>query len=174
MANSAVLLLGYHRLSLIGGPRGSLNGCWDLLRVVPTVYRDVIVIDTAAVVALLESSERFHEHARICFSEQPETIWASVNVTAHEAFTRARYAGSSCAHALSHFDLLRGTNVRVLSFAPEDEQHARAILVKYADQGLSFHDALCAAVMRRVGIYRIFSFDRDFAVLGFQLVPGVF
>jgi predicted nucleic acid-binding protein len=142
--------------------------------VVPTVYRDIVLIDTAAVVAVLEGTERFHEHAKAYFSEQPTVVWASLNVTAHEAFTRARYGGSYCERALTHFDFLRGENIRVLPFEAADELSARAILIKYADHRLSYHDALCAAVMRRVGIYRVFTFDHHFAVLGFELVPGTF
>jgi predicted nucleic acid-binding protein len=38
----------------------------------------------------------------------------------------------------------------------------------------SYHDAVCSAMMLRSGIYKIFTFDRDFQILGFQILPGIF
>ena len=46
-----------------------------------------------------------------------------------------------------------------------------SLLEKYYDKSLSFHDALCAAVMMRNKIYRIFSFDHDFRWFGFLVQP---
>ena len=46
------------------------------------------------------------------------------------------------------------------------------MLTKYGEHKISHHDALCAAVMLRTRIYQIFTFDRDFQILGFQVIPG--
>jgi predicted nucleic acid-binding protein len=45
-------------------------------------------------------------------------------------------------------------------------------LEKYSDQKISFHDALCAAVMLRIGAYRAFAFDKHFWIMGFEMLPG--
>jgi predicted nucleic acid-binding protein len=67
---------------------------------------------------------------------------------------------------------MRSERFRLLEFQASDEIFARGLLAKYDDQRLSFHDALCAAVMFREGIFKIFSFDRDFWLFGFQVLPG--
>ena len=135
------------------------------------VYDNVALIDSCAVIALFDQGEQFHEEAKRFLDEQQPLTWAAVDVTSHEVFTRIRYK-DSIPRALEHFDFLRAGNIKLLAFTPEDEVEARAIIEKYSDHRLSFHDALCAAIMMRVGIYKIFTFDRDFWIMGFQVVPG--
>lgn len=60
----------------------------------------------------------------------------------------------------------------LLRFEASDESEALRILDRYVEHSLSFHDALCAATMKRVGIYRIFTFDSDFTILGFETLGG--
>jgi predicted nucleic acid-binding protein len=48
----------------------------------------------------------------------------------------------------------------------------KQLLMKYKDQKLSFHDALCVSVMKREGIFRIFTFDKHFWLFGFEVFPG--
>ena len=99
-------------------------------------------------------------------------MWCTLDVTTHELFTRVRYRAPTIA-AWEHFDFLRNTDgFRLYRFSPEDEVEARGILTRYSDHTISFHDALCAAAMKRLGILRIFSFDSDFAVMGFEVFPG--
>jgi hypothetical protein len=52
---------------------------------------------------------------------------------------------------MQHYDFLRSERIALIAFIPEDETQARVILEQHSDQKLSFHDALCAAVMLRVG-----------------------
>jgi uncharacterized protein len=140
---------------------------------VRSIYEHIALIDTAAAIALLDPTERFHKDATTCF-QHSDVAWASLNVTGHEAYTRARYKGADPSGAVEHYELLRGYGVTVLAFESGDESSAIAILRKYSDQSLSFHDALCAAVMTRLGIYRVFTFDHHFLTLGFELIPGLY
>lgn len=133
-----------------------------------TLRDDLALIDTSAVVALLDKRDSQHQRAQIFF-ETCSLDWAAVNVTAHETFTRLRY-DSDVALGLNGFDFLRN-DLTVIDFDVRDEIRARAMLTKYSDHRISHHDALCAAVMLRSRIYKIFTFDRDFHVLGFQVVP---
>jgi predicted nucleic acid-binding protein len=136
------------------------------------LYRDAILIDTSAVIALLDEADQFHQHAKLYFEGVPAgTRWVAMNITSHETFTTSRYA-SDLAAALRRYDFLRTPPVTVVTFSLEDEVAARALLARYDDQVLSFHDALCAVVMLRLGIYRVFTFDRDFWIMGFSVEPG--
>ena len=55
-----------------------------------TLRPDLALIDTSAVVALLDKRDGRHQEAKLFF-ETCSLDWAAVNVTAHEAFTRLRY-----------------------------------------------------------------------------------
>lgn len=136
-----------------------------------SVYERTLLIDTSAVVALFEPGDRYHPEAQSYWATREEFRWTAVNVTAHEAFTRGRY-GKGYERGRRHFDFLRSQQVDVLNFEKSDEQEALALLQKYQEHRISFHDALCAAVMKRIGIYRVFSFDKDFWIFGFEVLPG--
>ncbi len=133
-----------------------------------SVYDQFMLIVTSAVIALSEPTDQFHEDASAFVHQDTGFVWFTVNATAHEVFTRVRY-DKGLRDALARFDLLRGPKFRILRFDDEDEQRARKLLKKYRDQTI---DALCAVMMLRYGIYRIFSFDRDFWSMGFQVMPG--
>jgi predicted nucleic acid-binding protein len=138
---------------------------------VGVVYDRMIAVDTSAVIALLDSEDQFHELAQQFFENAQGFTWLAVNITSHELFTRVRY-DEDLPTALSRYDFIRGEGFDILNFDTDDEIFARQLLEKYNDQTLSFHDALCAAVMLREGIFKVFSFDRDFWVLGFEVFPG--
>ena len=136
-----------------------------------TLYSQIALIDTSAVIALEDSRETHYREAKRFFEAQNGLTWAAVNVTSHETFTRIRYR-RDVVSARSGFDFLRADGVVRLDFEKADEARALDLLIKYRDHKISFHDALCAAVMFRNGIYRIFTFDKDFWILGFEVVPG--
>jgi len=137
-----------------------------------TLYDGIAAIDTSAALALRDPNDQFYELAHDFFRQRTDLTWAVVGVTSHEAFTRCRYH-TNLATALACYDDLRdGGRFRQLPFLPEDEATARASLERMNDQSISFHDALCAAVMVRNGVGQIFTFDRDFWILGLTVIPG--
>ena len=139
-----------------------------------TAYRDVALIDTSAVLALLDPTEQFHVDARLLYTGNTVLVWATLDVTSHETYTRARYTPLPTRAALEYYEFLRtSAGITTHHFSKDDETEARAILERFSDHEISFHDALCAAAMKRLGILKIFTFDRDFATLGFIVLPGV-
>jgi predicted nucleic acid-binding protein len=137
-----------------------------------SVFEGAAVIDTSAALALHDPQDQFHKLAVRQFTQSPRDLfWVVFDITTHETYTRARYRHSYRA-AKEHYDFLHQDAVRLVRFAPDDEEQAERLLAKYADHALSFHDALCAAMMLRLGIYKIFSFDSDFLILGFEVIPG--
>ena len=131
-----------------------------------------VLVDTSAAIALLESKDPHHSHAHRYFYATQGVRWIVTNSTTHEAFTRRRY-DNSLLSGLSIYDFLTEKPFKVVAFENVDEVEAVRILRRYEDQVFSFHDALCFAVMKRIGVYRVFTFDSDFWVLGFQVEPGI-
>ncbi|MBM4036055.1 MAG: type II toxin-antitoxin system VapC family toxin [Planctomycetes bacterium] len=136
-----------------------------------SLLAQVVLIDTSAAVALEDPGDQFHKDAKAFFTSAADVVWASVNVTAHEAFTRARHR-LGYEPAICLYDFLTGEEVYRIPFASQDEVQARRQLERFREHRLSFHDALIAAVMKRVGIYRTFAFDRHFWLFGFEVLPG--
>jgi predicted nucleic acid-binding protein len=136
------------------------------------LYDDIGLVDTSAVLELHREGAPFHAEAKRFFGERTGVTWCVLNATSHEAFTRQRY-DVRLESALDTYGFMRGVQFRQLDFNQADEDRAIELLRKYRDQTLSFHDALCAAVMLRNGIYKVFTFDSDFWCFGFAVLPGV-
>ncbi len=132
---------------------------------------EALLVDTSAAIALKDTSDQFHSETLHFFESTENVLWVILNVTTHEAYTRARY-NLGFHDAIDLYDFLKDKSTYQLDFVPDDEREARRLLIKYSDHRLSFHDVLCAAVMKRVGIYKAFAFDRHFYCFGFQIFPG--
>jgi len=50
-------------------------------------------------------------------------------------------------------------------------KRAWEVFVKYRDHRFSYTDCTSFAVMRQMGIDKVFGYDRDFEVVGFVVVP---
>lgn len=138
----------------------------------PSFYEHAVFIDTSAILALFNTSDSLHKKAKDFFENISHIDWFVLNATIHETFTRNRY-DRDLYSSLKIYDDLKGGKFHILRFEEDDENKARALLEKYHNKVLSFHDALCAAVMIRSGIYKIFSFDSDFWSFGFSVMPGI-
>jgi|RhiMethySRZTD1v2_1073278.scaffolds.fasta_scaffold1081974_1 predicted nucleic acid-binding protein len=66
------------------------------------------------------------------------------------------------------FDVSERTHAEARQIAARliRERRARAIITQYQDKSFSYTDAASFAVMERLGISRVFTFDRNFAPYG--------
>lgn len=141
------------------------------------LYTHAVLIDTSAVVALKDTSDNYHQDAVAFFDNQRTAFkWYCLNSTSHETYTTMRYSKSrTMKTALEGYDFLRPNDntISCLIFDSNDERSARDLLQRYSDQDLSYHDALCAIIMKKFGILSVFTFDSHFYTLGFEIVPGM-
>ena len=143
------------------------------MQLVPdSLFSDAILIDTSAALALSNPTDEYYDFAQSFLASSLGKVLVVLNFTKYESYTRARYdLGYSDAISLYYF--LSSASFYQVFFDEKDEEEARLLLEKYDDQDLSFHDALCATVMKKFGIYKAFAFDKHFYVLGFEVYPGV-
>jgi predicted nucleic acid-binding protein len=88
------------------------------------LFDDFVLIDTSAVVALLNQSDKFHSDASQFLGSNKEHLrWHSVNVTAHETFTRLRY-DHDLRLGLTGYAFLRDSSVTVIHFDTADDKQA--------------------------------------------------
>ena len=132
---------------------------------------NAVLIDTSAIIALNDPKDQYHNSAVDFFKTRINTVqWVVLNATKHETFTAARYS-YNFEKAIKIYEYLSNEEICQLSFKEIDEQESLNLLKKYKDEKLSFHDALCASIMMRVGLYRVFTFDHHFTVIGFDVFP---
>lgn len=134
-------------------------------------YDGTILIDTSAAVALVNPKDQFHKQALSFFNFSPDIVWVVLNCTRHESYTRSRY-DYDFNSAIKIYDYLSSEPLYQLFFDKSDEDEARNLLQQYNEHKISFHDALCASVMIKNGIYKVFTFDRHFYIFGFEVYPG--
>ena len=131
-----------------------------------------LVVDTAAVVALYWPQDRNHPAAvRFLLELAPGRRFHLSNYILDEVMTRLRArAGHSAAVRVAN--VLREDPFHTIHQITEDlQEEAFDIFQRYSEVRLSFTDCTTVALMRRLEITDIFTFDRDFATLDLTVRP---
>ncbi len=131
----------------------------------------IVFVDSGAHLGLLDPQDQNHVEAAACFRRlEDRRLVTSTAVLAEVATRGARLVG-----ARPVADYIRGVLSSPLYAVPEVGHaffaEALDALAKYEDQGLSFTDCTTAILMRAGRIRTVFTFDRAFRRLGFQVVP---
>lgn len=133
----------------------------------------MIFVDTGAFVARHLARDQHHRRAQDGWHELAGSgeACATSNFVLDETLTLlGRRAGYPFA-AQRGVALMTSRVLTILRPEPEDEWNALELFTKYADQRVSFTDCVSFVLMRRAGIARAFTFDRHFAIAGFQVWP---
>lgn len=131
-----------------------------------------IFVDTSAFVAIVNRSDQYHQKAKeFVTALEPSVKFHTSNYIIDETITRIRMrAGHK--PALNFGKGIFTSRIYRIHYIDESiEREAFKIFEKYQDQKLSFTDCTSIALMRRLGITKIFAFDEDFVALGFEIVP---
>lgn len=130
-------------------------------------------VDTGGFIAKEIAGDQFHATARNAWAEVVEKgvrLVSSEHILDESITLIARRSNYAFA-AQWGLDAL-DSGIEWLPTAPEDLAKALGLMRKFADQGVSFTDCLSAAMMRRLGLRRVFGFDRHFEAMGFDVWPG--
>lgn len=132
----------------------------------------MILVDTAALYALLDRTDPAHPAAVAAF----ERLWAAdASLVTHEyvlveatALVQRRL-GMAALRSLVD-DLL--PLVETVWVGADLHQEAREALLAAGRRDVSLVDRVSFLVMRRLGIRQAFTFDADFATEGFEVLPA--
>ena len=129
------------------------------------------LVDSSAYFALAYSRESNHAAARAIADKLAHERWRLFTTNFILAETHAliltRLNRVVALRVLTQIEQSPTTVIRV---SAADETRARAILAQYQDKDFSLTDATSFAVMERLGIRSAFSFDRNFAQYGLQIL----
>lgn len=131
----------------------------------------MIFIDTGAFLARYLERDQYHERALEGWRRLQRHRLVTTSHVLDEVFTLlGRRAGNAFAAERAR-RFLTSDVLRLVRPELDDELSAVTLFEGFADQGISFTDALSFAVMRRLSIERAFSFDHHFVLAGFELWP---
>ncbi|MBU0569324.1 PIN domain-containing protein [Patescibacteria group bacterium] len=131
-----------------------------------------IFIDTSWFKALLDEKDEFHKQALSIFSKlekDPQTL-VTTNYVLDESFTLMRVkCGLERAKQLRDKLVEMGTILKIVRVTTADDVNAWEWFLKEWNK-LSFTDCTSFAVMKRLGLKKVATFDGHFSRAGFEIV----
>jgi predicted nucleic acid-binding protein len=136
------------------------------------LYSRAVLIDTSAFLALAKSKDIDHLAAYECLkliAKYRLPVFTSIP-TIYESQRRILFdLGQSAAEQF--LEEVFNESLNVVRTIIEDEQEAKKLIRKYAALQLTLTDAANMALMIRLGVAVVFSFDRHFLQAGFIRIP---
>jgi hypothetical protein len=135
-----------------------------------------IFVDTGAYLARFHKADQRYQQACQAWTQiekQQRIVITSHHVIDELATLLARrtdYAFS----ARKIGQIYASQRVLIERSSEADEQMALAFFQKYADQKVSFTDCISFAMMKRLQIRQVFTFDYHFALAGFEVFPSLY
>lgn len=114
------------------------------------------LVDTGAMLAMLDRNDRWHVPCREAFATLPLPLATSAAVLAELFHLLADPRETTVA-----WDFLRSGAVHVLAIADEDLPALEALMLRYRDRPMDFADATLVHLARRESLTTIFTIDHD-------------
>jgi predicted nucleic acid-binding protein len=128
------------------------------------------MVDTGAWYAVCDASDTNHQRAKAFYEKVAGEIpLVTTDAILVETWTllAARLGRPA---AITFWETLRAAGVPVIPLQEADIEVAWQIITAFPDQTYSFTDATTFAVMERLGIEQVFTFDRHFLI--YRYGPG--
>lgn len=114
------------------------------------------LIDTGAILAFLDSGDRWHRRCRETLKTLPLPLATSAAV-----LTELFHLLKSSREFPAAWTFLRSGTVTVLPIGDEDLPDLEALMVRYSDRPMDFADATLVHLARREELVTIFTVDHD-------------
>jgi uncharacterized protein len=118
------------------------------------------LIDTSALVALVDTTDRWHG-ACVEAAASVRHPFATTAAVLAEFF---HFRGRPLSHLQDAWRLARSRSIKVLSIEEGDLPELQRLMLKYADMPMDFADATLVRLAEREGLTTILTVDRDFEV----------
>lgn len=124
--------------------------------------------DTSAIFALLCRDDNNHARAKAILQSAGKRGWQPFLTNFIVAETHALLFSRIGHEAARHW--LAANNWPVERVTEADEKRAREIIFKYLDKTFSYTDATSLAVMERLNLNKVYTFDRHFRQFGLDVI----
>lgn len=132
----------------------------------------MVFLDTGAFIARFIQNDQYHQQAIKSWEllQKEDTKCVTSNFVLDETFTLlGRRAGYQFAHGRA-LNIYASRSLSIIRPDLNDEMNALNYFKKYADQTISFTDCISFALMDRIKIKRVFTFDKHFSWAGYQIL----
>ena len=124
-------------------------------------------VDTSALIALLDRSDKDHRIFKSLFSEPPPLLTSSLVIAEGHGWFLRKYNGGRAAQFLAFIRELPGLTME--SFDSTALSDAIAITAKFPDQKLTLADAHGLSIMKEYSVKSCWSTDRHMGLTGVPL-----
>jgi uncharacterized protein len=118
------------------------------------------LIDTSALVALVDVSDRWHAACLDALASVDHPLATTMAVLTEFLHFRA----SPLHHLQAAWRLVRSRSIKVLPIVHDDLPDLERLMTKYADTPMDFADATLVRLAEREGLTTILTVDRDFEI----------
>lgn len=131
-----------------------------------------VFVDTSALLAVLDAGDLFHAQASDCWQQliEDDEVLVSTSYVLVETFALSQSRLGMEAVRILDQDIVPMIEI----FWIDEALHRAAVtaVLTASRRRLSLVDCASFETMRRRDLTRVFTFDRHFAELGFEVVPG--
>lgn len=121
-----------------------------------------LFVDSSMFFAAIDAGDTDHERAKVALSRESGSLLTSD----HVLFETWRLLRSRLGRPIAErfFESIRAGRAELVFVEPRDVEAAWAIGLGFPDQDFSIVDRTSFAVMERLGLRRVATFDSDFAI----------
>lgn len=137
-----------------------------------TIYERAVMLDTGPLISLYDPSDEQRKDVIATLGQVQSQKYpiCITSLTIAETHNRILYdINEECASKFLR-NIYDGS-VNVLETQPADTLQAMAIIEKYHGQKITWTDAVCMAIMKRMGIRKVMSYDYHFWIMNFTVLP---
>jgi len=139
-----------------------------------TLYERAVLIDSSALYALTDKRDQYHESAKLLLIKVQEDklpIFITNTVVIESFRLILHRLGRSNAHIFLEnlISDIESGSMKIVRMSDDDENEAQKIVFNNKGHDLTLTDSINFSVMLRLGIYKMFGFDSDCNVVGFEL-----
>jgi uncharacterized protein len=130
-----------------------------------------VLLDSSGFLALVNPHDAHHDEARAAWTIVTQERWHTFTTNLVVAETHALFLTRlSHDRATAFLRQILQSSTTIVRVSQRDEQQAHAIIFRYDDKHFSYTDASSFAVMERLRIGPAFTFDRNFAQYGLEMI----
>lgn len=136
---------------------------------------NICFVDTSALIALAFTGDQNHLEARRAYDQLrfSNVLFVTTYFVFAETMIYLRRRASVETAIAEGELLLKSPQVLIVEASPELHATGWHIFKKYLDwKDVSYTDCLSFALMDEMGITRAFTFDSDFRIYGFSVIPN--
>ncbi len=144
----------------------------DAYQIGQTIYEQALMLDTGPLISLYTPNDpQKNEIQELLQQIESQSYPVCItHLTIAETHRRILYDNHQVV-AIIFLRNIYDRTINIFELQHPDIHDAIGIIARYSDQQISYTDAINMAVMKRVGIRKVLTYDHHFQILNFSIMP---